>query len=727
MKKRHRRPKGSKEKEGMVDPKEINGMCGNPEGYGKREGIGKQRGEGMGDQKNMRKRKSIKTRVAAALLCAATAALPAGCGKDTYEVEYGVDGYVYVSKKLQSMEGVEDMQVVGDYLYYMQYGSKNVVSRVPVAELAAGEGKLDFSKRETLFSFQTLNFDLPEGTGESGESREGRESGEEVDFLSAMDGGYGKSKDISLEKSYGRLMLEKYAAAPDGTLCLYLSASTGGYFSQTPVGGVLCRQNPDGEQAYKVYVTGMLDVAIDAEGRGIALTGEGIRIMDGEGNQTAFLSTEEYHVGGKISKEELFTDSEGRVYYTYVNENSTMARVTYEIIGEGPFQLEDAGAILGEGFTSHSAAPGGDVYQFGFEKDGSLCLYNRKTHSQREILNWLESGLLAGGIRSVAGVTPEILLVSYSGAFYGGQTGIYQLAKTPVEELPEKELLVVATPGGSTELQKAAMLFNAASSTHRVVLESYGGSLTEKGWVIPRLDASLVSVNPPDILDLRLLNTVKYARMGVLEDLSPYLEGSSIDRQDIPENVIEGFTFDGRLVALPAMFSVRGIGVRASQVEGLGGWAMEDLYRMTEQHPECTGGAVGDGDRRVGDGYEERKESSWLLGELCARYYLEEFIDWEKGECRFDSEAFCDLIEWAGTYGWEPEYMEEPTVSTFWEMAYIPDGVLMVDQRYIILSTLPILELQYGEEVCLRGYPTADGRGYYPARSSGGAGPAQSH
>lgn len=660
--------------------------------------------------------RSIGMKVMAVILCGAMAMFSAGCGQDDYKVEYGVDGYVYVPQKLQSMDNVEDMQVVGEALYYMQRtDNKTTVNRVSVAELAAGEGRLDFSESKKMASFQNLTFELPEEVGEGGE---------EIDFLSAMDGGYQKSNAVNLEKNYGRLMLEKYAAAPDGTLCFFLSASMGGFFEQVPVGGVLCRQNAEGKQIYRVYIPEMLDLAVDTEGRGIVLTGEGIRILDGDGNQKEFLSTEECRTGGKILREELFTDSEGRIYYTYVNEDSTKSRATYEITGGNSFRLKKAGALLGDGLSNHSAAAEGDVFQYAPDSEGSLYLYERKTDSRKKLLNWLESGLMSTGISSVAGVTPEILIVSYYSNVYGGESGIYQLTRTPVEELPEKELLVIASPSSSFNLQKAAMLFNARSSTHRVVLESYGAEFRDgvNTWECPRLDASLVSPNPPDMLNLGVLNTVKYARMGVLEDLSPYLEGSSIDREDIPENLLEGYTFDGRLVSVPAVFSISGLIMRAAQVRDLDGWAMEDLYKMTEQHPESIGGAVGDGYRRMGDGYVMRKESSWLLEKLCARYYLEEFIDWEKRECCFDSEAFSRLIEWAGTYGWDPGHVEQPNVSTFWEQAYIQDDMLIVEKSGIGFTTLVHHELQFQEEVCLKGYPTADGREYFPARTSEGLG-----
>ncbi len=105
----------------------------------------------------------------AAVFCMVLLLLLTGCGQKEYIVEYGVDGYVYPAKRIQTMDGVRDLKVVGDYLYYMQNTDNGcAVRRVSVALLASGEGKLDFSKRETLAEIRNMTFELPEGAEENG-------------------------------------------------------------------------------------------------------------------------------------------------------------------------------------------------------------------------------------------------------------------------------------------------------------------------------------------------------------------------------------------------------------------------------------------------------------------------------------------------------------------------------------------------------------------------------
>jgi len=632
--------------------------------------------------------------------------LLAGCGQKEYIVEYGVDGYVYPARRLQSMEDVDHLQVVGEYLYYMQKTDNGTaVGRVSVASLAAGEGKMDFSGKETLAVFRNITFELPEGA---------EQSGEDIDFLSALNGSVKQSQGIDMEKNYGRLILESYAVSPDGTLYFCLSASVGKYFEAEPAGGVLCRQNLEGEQSYQVYLPEMLDFAVDVEGRGMVLTGEGIRVLDQSGSQIGFLSTEAFQADEKRAREELFTDSEGRVYYNVINTKNI--RTAYEVAGEGNLRLERVEGFPGEGSMEYSAAAEGNFFLYAPSTEGILYLYDSKENYKKEILNWCESGLLSTGIRSVAGVTPDILLVSYNGTF-GGQSGIYQLTKTPVEELPEKELLVIASPLSSIDLQKAVMLFNAGSDTYRIVLDSYGAEYSdEEGWMCPQLDASLVSANPPDMLDLDKLNIAKYARMGVLEDLTPYLEGNSdLDMADALENLLEGLTFDGRLATIPTTFSIDGIVARAGQTEEFDSWTMEDVFRLSEQHPESMGGMVD-------DGYDQRKQRDWLLKEFCSHYYLEKFVDWERWECSFDSEEFRNLIAWAGKYGWEPEHVEGQMGAVFADRIYIPEEVLLVSQSLTSFTALAQLEMQFDEAVCLKGYPSVDGSGYFPGYVEGGLG-----
>lgn len=636
--------------------------------------------------------------VSALLLC-----LSASCGGKEYVVEYGVDGYVYQSKRIWSKDGVDDLKLAGDSLYFMQQTDNGTaVKRVFVA--ADGDGP-DFSKAETLAEFNSLAFELPEGTGENGE---------DIDVLGLLDGVYGGgiTNREDLEKDYGMISLDKYAVSPEGDLYCYLKIFKGSYLEMEEAGGVLCRQTPEGERAFGLYLPEMLDFAVDGQGRVFVLMWDEIRVLDREGNRTGAISTEGYHMDGRPPQEELFVDSEGRIYYSMLNKK--YVRATYELTGKGNLHLEDAGKFLGE--WSFSPAPDGNIFQYG-GGEGSLYLYDRDAGSKREILNWGDSGLINNGIRSVTEIGPGVLLVNFTGIL-GGQGGVYQLTKTPVEELPEKELLVIASPLYPLELQRAVITFNARSDSYRVVVDSYGAwySDAEMRWVCPQLDVSLMSGNPPDLLDLRAFNISKYAQKGVLEDLFPYVEQSGVlEKGDLPDNLLEGLTFDGKLVCMPLSFLVKGVVARASQVEGDGSWTMEDVYRLTEQHPESVGGAVD-------DGYGQRAQVDWILGEFSSRYYLEAFVDWGKWECSFDSDGFRRLVEWAGRYGWTPEHIEERFETTVAESIYIPQEVLLVSQDGLGFTTLAGVELQYGEEVCLQGYPTSDGRDYFPAYINGGLG-----
>ncbi len=642
---------------------------------------------------------------AAALLLVLVVSMLAACGRKEYVVEYGVDGHVYLSRMVCGEKLIEDMKLIGDHLYYTQYiDDGTAVKRLSAAALASGEGELDFSQTEIPVVFWTNTFELPEGVGEKGE---------DIDFL-ALAADASKNNVVDERKKYGRLQLMEYAVSGEGDIYCYLSAFMGEYYRMENCGGVLCRQTPEGEQAFKLYMPEVLALAVNGDGKLFVLTGNEIQVLDRDGNRLGAVSTEGYHTDGKPPKEDLFADSEGRIYYTVLNK--THVRTTYEVTGENSFRLKNAGGFLGEGYMNYAAAPDGNIYRFGGGED-SLYEYDRKSGKGRKVLKWGDSDLMNDNILSVAGVTQDILLVLYVDGPLAEESGIYQLTKTPVDELPKKELLVIASPLNSPNLQKAVTSFNASNDSYRVIVDSYGAEYSDekKRWESLQLDASLVSADPPDILDLEAFNIPKYAGKGILEDLSPYIEQSGMEKEDIPGNLLEGLTFDGKFVCIPFSFYVRGVAVRASQVKDLNSWTMEDLYRLTDEHPESIGGLVD-------SGYGVRAQSDWFLGEFCVPYYLEEFVDWESWECGFDNDDFRRLIEWVGKYKWTPEHVEEQTGVTVRYAIDIPEEVLLVSQSWLDFYSLARLEKQFGEKVCLLGYPSSDGGGSFPARISGGLG-----
>lgn len=624
------------------------------------------------------------------------------CGKQDYIVEYGVDGYIWPARKIQAIDGIDDIRLTGEYLYYLQNtGSGRVVGRIHVPDmLSEGSDVLDFSRREILASVSNMSLELPEDIEE------------EVDLVELMGSAVSGGR-INPEKEYAFFSLAEYDADEEGNLYYSLNARKGPYLEMDAAGSVLCMRTTDGREAYRLQMPDIAGLAAGGNGRAFVLTEDGILILDQNGSQIGRIGTEEYPGGENEEAEDLFRDAEGRIYcITSVRQDSRIIRKAYEIKeGEG-FRLKDAGDFLGEGNMQYSPSSDGNIFLFESSNNGNVYEYDRKSGTRNKVLNLWDSGLSGFGLRTVARLSPDVLLVCYSYDL----AGVFQLTRTSVETLPERELLVIASPNASEQLRQAVIQFNADSTEYRIVIDDYGATIETKGWESPYLDASLVSSNPPDIVDLGLLNIAKYGEKGVLEDLAPYIERSDdLDLGDIPENVLEGLTFNNRLVCLPTALQVQCFAARMQQTVGLEDWSMEDVYRLSEMYPESAG-------ELVSDGFGGRMEKSWLLEEFCARYYLDRFVDWEKGSCSFTDEEFYRLLKWAEKYGAEPEKEQLEAGPIYNEYEHVPDNVMLLFRTFLNFETLAYLELQFGGEVRLMGYPTADGKGCFPAKVGGGLG-----
>ncbi len=197
------------------------------------------------------------------------------------------------------------------------------------------------------------------------------------------------------------------------------------------------------------------------------------------------------------------------------------------------------------------------------------------------------------------------------------------------------------------------------------------------------------------------------------EILSLYMEGSrTVRREDFLDGVLEGYTIGGSLVCVPTRFGLNTIVGRDSQTGLLEGWGIEDVYTLMESHPEMTE-LVSSGSRRL-DGPEggraEGKGRDYMLKEFLPAYYLERFVDWEAGECSFDSGEFRELLLWLEGHV-EKERPRTAIGVTIWESDYVPEYALLMEAGGVEFDDLLRIEIQIGGKVRFLGFPTADGRG----------------
>ncbi len=159
--------------------------------------------------------------------------------------------------------------------------------------------------------------------------------------------------------------------------------------------------------------------------------------------------------------------------------------------------------------------------------------------------------------------------------------------------------------------------------------------MLEWGDVDMGLNLRLVSSDPPDLLEVSKLDILNYARKAAFEDLAPYLEESGdLDKDMFPESLLEGYTIDGKLVCIPGSFSIQAVAGSVSRLGDKMGWTMEGVMELTERYPE----------QRLALDTGAR----FLVKELGGRYICQRYIDWETGECGFESDDFYAFLEWVG-------------------------------------------------------------------------------
>lgn len=574
------------------------------------------------------------------------ALLLSGC-KETSIHELGFDGYAYQEQEillpLGSEEYLGSIQISGEYLYYyVSAADRNSLFRAHMdrengMRLGEPQRLLDISQKTPLLSFA-----------------------------------------VDQEQSI---------------YCFFEKCIPKSGFQYENDGCRLVKYGADLQEEYRLDLPDALQstssgITVNSLQEVLLLTDQYICLVDAQGELSGRISIEEY-------KEELGTayltkNPDGSSYYVWSNGNT---QKTFRITGEEHPALERV-SDLGE-----SEYLLGTPYGLLYADDDILYCHDTENASYRPILRWSDSNLPSPYFEPTI-LTPsedELLILYPTGALWESRPRLYYLKRKAVEELPKKEQLVLVTRyGASLDLKKSALDFNRLSSDYHITIISYD-TLEEEA----RLDASLVSSDPPDLMDLSKMNVVKYAQKQALEDLTPYLDGSTrLNKDSYLPQLLEAYTIGGRLVCVPSRFRLRTIVGRTSQIGSLPGWTMEDAMKLADRYPDSVpmkGACI-----------------EYLIEQFCSYYIPERFVDWERGVCSFDTEEFRSLIRWLEGFS-SPEGFS-------YDERLIPEDGLVEDIYLDDPCDLAIANLRAGEALTVIGYPTADGRPLHRATAANAIG-----
>lgn len=238
--------------------------------------------------------------------------------------------------------------------------------------------------------------------------------------------------------------------------------------------------------------------------------------------------------------------------------------------------------------------------------------------------------------------------------------------------------------------------FNRASNTAMVEMMKLPGN--EEGPM--RIAASLLSENAPDVIQIQdgvvSDDYHKYADNGYLLDLTPYLESSEVlSKDDFADWVIEAFTVDGKLYALPTRMEFRTILVPTEYVEGRTNWNIEEYLEVLEKYPDAFIGQC-------------TSKDFPRIKELCLEEILYlgigAFVDRENGTAYMDGERFRNILERLNNL----QFTE--ITSTIEER--VDAGELIIARYKTIKCNRDIADAEWiqcrGKDITLMGYPTPE-------------------
>lgn len=605
----------------------------------------------------MRKGIRIKRILAFALTAVLTLSL-AACGKG--EEQPVAEGFVYVPEfvDLTAGEGEDRMDnptLRGDDLYYASY----------------------FWDEETMESGQRFY-------------RWNVKSGEKEEL----------SLDLNIEGTNYAYPMTGLIFDQENNMILLMSGSMtdeNGNYSQIYY---LMRFDPEGKTLISKDITEALNIdgsggyvqnsAVDNEGRIYAVVSTNqnafVVVLDSEGNTLAQIDTNSDWVNA------IGATEDGTVLLTrYSNTGAGMECLEVDLAGK---TLGNPRSGMPSSYNSNglNPAPGGGL----LVNDGTkLWKYDMETETAEEILIWTDCDINGSYVQMVQTLEDGRIAVLSRNWSTDVQELAY-LTRTEAAKVTQKQIITLATMWSRQDLQEAVVKFNKQSDTYKVRIVAYYDDSTE--WsqnkyqdAMTALNNSITGSNCPDIIDLSYGNVNSYVSKGLLVDLSPYLENSSVKREELMESVLDAYTFGGTLVCVPTSFTISTIMGRTSQLGNRTSWTIKDIMEFAAQYP----------DAKL---FNYSSKGSMLS--TCLQYSSDAFIDYNTGKCNFESQDFLDILEFCNTFETETDWDREG--ESFPKQ--ISEGkILLNDFSLWDISEMQMYSLMFNEPVTFIGYPTVDG------------------
>lgn len=381
---------------------------------------------------------------------------------------------------------------------------------------------------------------------------------------------------------------------------------------------------------------------------------------------------------------------------TWTNMYMTEYNINTDTVGEET-KLPDF--FMWSGYNCMTSGINTDVL---YSNSNGIFGYNIGDEQPTQIMSYINSDLNTTSINQFMMLDEEHFIGFYNDNVDYTPRGAIFTKRNP-EDIPDKEVIVVAGLYMNYDLKNRVINFNKSNDKYRIVVKEYESfnTMEDNNAGNTQLNNDIITGNMPDILVANTeLPIESYISKGLIADVGKLIEeDEELSKMEFLENVFNAYSVNGKLYYVVPNFYVRTYAGKTSFLGDRESWTIQEFRDFVASLPEGT--------TVMGD--VTRDSFIYQLIQFCGN----DFIDVSTGKCNFDSEEFIGMLEYAKTlpvefsddyYGedywmnYESQYREDRTVlmsmyiSSFQELSYNINGY-------------------FGEDINFIGFPTNTGKG----------------
>lgn len=421
------------------------------------------------------------------------------------------------------------------------------------------------------------------------------------------------------------------------------------------------------------------NVIFNEDGTMVVLTETAVALIDGNGNIIKKIESQEWLDG--------LTKGSGNTYYVtrYEDNAGRVIRALKEDFSGFGDKLE-----INVNNVELFEGSGDNIF---VSTENSLKLFNTVTKETVEIWSWMDvdaEGDRCLGIKANSDGSYSVISEVWDNGFQGIE--IATIKKEKAEPGKEKIKLVLGCYSLDSDIKVAVKDFNKNNQKYRISVKSYN----EDGYVdYENLADKMGTDLTTGAIDIVILEDassyMKYASSKALTSIDEYL--NEIDKSNYFTNVFDALKVNGKAYAVTPNVSITTLAMAKDYSNGRSSLTMKDLLELRKQY-------------RDKEFFEYSSNTSTLY--TCMAYDMSTFVNYEKGECYFDSDAFIQVLEFANTFknADEIEYNDYDGWEHMLSGDVIFAGLSLYDTNEISLYS----QLLKGG-IDIVGYPVSEGSG----------------